>query len=58
MMDRRNLLIAVAGLSATGRFAGAVQAQPSVTDDGLYTQPWFLESFLHLAEDLDAAAIS
>src|SRR5690606_26174784 len=26
-----------------------------LTDDGLYKQPWFLESFLELAEDLDEA---
>ena len=27
-----------------------------LTDDGLYSEPWFLESFLILAEDLEAAA--
>ena len=53
MIDRRQLLIATVGLSTS--FAGAAYAQPRVTDDGLYTQPWFLESFLHLTEDLDAA---
>jgi thioredoxin-related protein len=26
-----------------------------LTDDGLYTQPWFLQSFLELAEDLQGA---
>ena len=26
-----------------------------LTDDGLYRQPWFLESFLELADDLDGA---
>jgi thioredoxin-related protein len=29
---------------------------PILTDDGLHKQPWFLESFLDLADDLDAAA--
>lgn len=29
--------------------------EPILTDDGLYTQEWFLESFLDLAEDLDEA---
>jgi len=33
--------------------AGA--AGPILTDDGLYKQPWFLESFLELADDLDEA---
>ena len=30
----------------------------SLTDDGLYRQPWFLESFLELADDLEGAAAS
>ncbi len=29
---------------------------PDLTDDGLHHQPWFLQSFLELAEDLDTAA--
>ena len=53
MIDRRRLLLATVGLSTS--YAGAAYAQPSLTDDGLYTQPWFLDSFLHLTEDLDAA---
>jgi len=28
---------------------------PILTDDGLYKEPWFLESFLDLADDLEAA---
>lgn len=31
-------------------------AQALMTDDGLYKQPWFLESFLELADDLQGAA--
>ena len=34
-----------------GGTAGAI-----LTDDGLYTQPWFLNSFLDLGEDLTEAA--
>ncbi|MGI9420753.1 MAG: thioredoxin family protein [Geminicoccaceae bacterium] len=30
--------------------------EPVLTDDGLYTQEWFLQSFLDLSEDLDGAA--
>ncbi|MGI9498506.1 MAG: thioredoxin family protein [Geminicoccaceae bacterium] len=33
----------------------AAPVEPILTDDGLYTQEWFLESFLDLAEDLDEA---
>ena len=30
-------------------------AEPILTDDGLYKQPWFIESFLDLSDDLEAA---
>ena len=29
--------------------------QPILTDDGLYKQSWFLESFLDLGDDLEGA---
>jgi thioredoxin-related protein len=41
-------ILAVLDLSRAG-------AQPVLTDDGLYRQPWFLDSFLELADDLEAA---
>ncbi|MGI9450010.1 MAG: thioredoxin family protein [Geminicoccaceae bacterium] len=47
------LFVAIAG-SATVRAEGPVE--PILTDDGLYTQEWFLESFLDLGEDLEEAA--
>ena len=53
MINRRRLLAGTVGLSTL--FARAAYARPTLTEDGLYTQPWFLESFLHLTEDLDAA---
>lgn len=31
-------------------------ADPILTDDGLYKQSWFLESFLELSEDIEDAA--
>ena len=34
---------------------GARAEEPILTDDGLYKQPWFLESFLDLSDDLEAA---
>ena len=35
--------------------APRLRAEPVLTDDGLYRQPWFLESFLELADDLAGA---
>jgi thioredoxin-related protein len=52
-MHRRHFLI---GTAALGLFASrADAAEPILTDDGLYKQSWFLESFLDLAEDLEGA---
>ena len=31
------------------------RAEPALTEDGLYKQPWFLETFLELPEDLQGA---
>jgi thioredoxin-related protein len=52
-VTRRGLLAGAAALSAL-RFAPA-RAEPILTDDGLYKEPWFLESFLDLADDLEGA---
>ena len=51
MTTRRNLLIGAASLALLGRARG----EPMLTDDGLYKEPWFLESFLELADALEAA---
>jgi len=49
---RRNVIMgAAAGLLAAGR----LRAEAVLTEDGLYRQPWFLESLLELADDLDGA---
>jgi thioredoxin-related protein len=54
MTSRRTLLIGVASLvTLTGVRARA--EEPILTDDGLYKQPWFLESFLDLPDDLEGA---
>lgn len=50
---RRTLLAGAASLVATG---GARAEEPILTDDGLYKQSWFLESFLDLGDDLESAA--
>jgi thioredoxin-related protein len=52
-MTRRHLLL---GAAATGALAiGPARAEPTLTGDGLYREPWFLESFLNLADDLETA---
>lgn len=53
-LSRRHLLLATAAISALA-VVPARAAEPILTDDGLYKQPWFLESFLELADDLDEA---
>lgn len=57
MLTRRSLLAAVPGALCTTRVASQAPAQEAVlTDDGLYRQSWFLESFLELGPDLAEAA--
>jgi thioredoxin-related protein len=50
-------VILVAFLSPPFGTARAAGATPGLNDDGLYEEPWFLQSFLDLREDLaDASA--
>ena len=56
MVTRRTLLTGAAGLAAMA--AAPARAAAMLTDDGLLKQPWFLESFLELGDDLDGAAKS
>jgi thioredoxin-related protein len=56
MLSRR---LFVAGSAAVGlglRSPGTALAEAVMTDDGFYSEPWFLESFLELADDLAAAS--
>ena len=54
MITRRTILIGAASFAAaTARYAHA--EGPILTDDGLYKEPWFLESFLDLSDDLEGA---
>src|SRR5574340_665632 len=53
ILTRRRLLAGAAAASAVV-ITGA-RAAPILTDDGLYKEPWFLESFLDLADDLEGA---
>jgi len=52
---RREVIRGSAALAAS-LIVPRVRAAPVLTDDGLYRQPWFLESFLELADDLQGAA--
>jgi thioredoxin-related protein len=60
MFTRRTALLGtLAGglLAARGRrLQAAERVEPLLNDDGLYTQPWFLNSFLDLQDDLAEAA--
>ncbi|WP_246820231.1 SoxW family protein [Bradyrhizobium iriomotense] len=52
---RRGLLALLSGaVLAAGR--GTAGAEPALGEDGLYHEPWFLQSFLDLREDIDGAA--
>ena len=52
-LTRRNLLLGATMLGVFG--ARSARGAPVLTDDGLYKEPWFLESFLELADDLETA---
>jgi thioredoxin-related protein len=52
---RRDLIAGSAALAASPAIRRA-HAAAVLTEDGLYKQPWFLESFLELPDDLQGAA--
>ncbi len=53
MFSARRSITAAAGLTGLGYAAD--DAEPAIGDNGLHTQPWFLDSFLELADDLAEA---
>jgi thioredoxin-related protein len=55
MWTRRDVIAGGAALGATSLVSLAARAEPVLTEDGLYRQPWFLESFLELGDDLAGA---
>ena len=59
LLTRRQMLAATAGAGATA-LSGAAHAttgvEPMKDDTGLWTQPWFLQSFFELRDDLEEAA--
>ena len=46
------------GAFAASLLAPLLRAEPVLGEDGLYRQPWFVESFLELGDDLQTAAKS
>lgn len=56
MKITRRWLLAGTVTSAASMAASGVRAEATLTDDGLYKEPWFLESFLELSDDLEGAA--
>jgi thioredoxin-related protein len=42
-------------LALAGAVPGGVRAAPILTDDGTWREPWFIESFLELPDDFEAA---
>ncbi len=57
LTTRRDLLRGAGAALAAGGWTTAARAEPPVLgEDGLYREPWFVDSFLEFAEDLDDAA--
>lgn len=54
-MTRRQWIKGAAASGVLMFGAAPTRAAPVLTDDGLYKEPWFLESFLELSDDLEAA---
>jgi thioredoxin-related protein len=55
MLSRRSVLAGLATTALGGSLPRHAAAEAILTEDGLYRQPWFLESFLELGPDLDEA---
>jgi len=54
MDTRRDLILRVGAAAAAGLLPATSRAEEAIlTEDGLYRQPWFIESFLELADDLE-----
>jgi thioredoxin-related protein len=56
MKPTRRDLIAASAVLAANLIALRARAEAVLTEDGLYREPWFLESFLELPDDLAGAA--
>jgi thioredoxin-related protein len=56
MLSRRTFLAWPAATALGLPGGGVARAEAILTDDGLFKEPWFLESFLELADDLAGAS--
>jgi thioredoxin-related protein len=55
-MISRRLMLTGSVASGLAVLPGAARAEAILTEDGIYRQPWFLESLLELADDLAASS--
>jgi thioredoxin-related protein len=55
-LTRRGVIALVSGGAAIAAGQGRALAEAALGDDGLYHEPWFLQSFLDLRDDLETAA--
>jgi thioredoxin-related protein len=54
MYTRRGLIVGAGAAAAAGLAPAVARAeQPVLTEDGLYREPWFIDSFLELGDDLE-----
>jgi thioredoxin-related protein len=56
MMLSRRMFVTASAAGVLTAPLGQARAQAVLTDDGLYSQPWFLQSFLEFADDLQSAS--
>src|SRR5262245_64467532 len=52
---RRSLVFGATALLLASAGSRRSRAEPILTDDGYYREPWFIDSFLELGDDLEAA---
>ena len=56
LTTRRDLILGAGAVLATPMWNGAARAEPPVLgEDGIYHEPWLLDSFLEFADDLEEA---
>ena len=61
MTTRRDLILGAGAAAAMAALTNTVTntaraADAVLTEDGLYREPWFIDSFLEIADDIDQAA--
>jgi thioredoxin-related protein len=56
MTTRRNLILGGGAALLAGAAIAPARAEPVLSEDGLYREPWFVESFLEIGDDLEQAA--